>query len=110
MLAAHDAAISTVCVSDDFSIVVSGALDHTCIIWDLNRLRFIRSLKTPGPVQLVTISQINGDICSVSQIESVFRKSGSTLCLANVNGEPLATATTNETILSILFTCGTEGL
>lgn len=57
VLAAHDAPVSSVCVSDDFSLVVSGSLDHTVVLWDLNRLRFIRSVSTPGPVQHLAVSR-----------------------------------------------------
>ncbi len=109
VLSAHDAPVSSVWISDDFSILVSGSLDHTCIIWDLNRLRFIRSLGTPGPVQLVTVSSLNGDIAAVSSNESG-RKVSSVLSLFNVNGQLLASAACPELVQCIIFTNAIEGI
>jgi WD40 repeat protein len=109
VLAGHDAPVASVCVSDDFSILVSGSLDHTCILWDLNRLSFIRSMSTGGPVQHVAISSSNGDIAAVSTTETN-RKSSSVLSLFNVNGRLLASAPCSEVVQCILFTNGIEGV
>lgn len=63
-LAGHESAVQCVFVSDKFSIAVSGA-SSTLIIWDMNRLRFIRSMPVDAPVTCVSVSPINGNIVAV---------------------------------------------
>ena len=109
MLSAHEASVTSVFVSDDFCIFVSASLDHTCVIWDLNRLRFIRSMQTSGPVHLVSISPVNGDIVAVAQV-SEEKRGAAVVWLYNVNGDLIASTTTNENILCILFSSGMEGV
>ena len=40
----HSDAITCITVSQEWSIIVSGSQDQSCIIWDLNRSCFITSL------------------------------------------------------------------
>jgi len=99
----HSDTIQCICVSQEWSVILSGSLDSTCIIWDLNRLSYVRSLKNhDGPVTAVTISQNTGDIATVS-------KEGHRLTLWSINGDECANAYTPEKILCIKFTAGIEG-
>ncbi len=109
ILAAHEAPVTSVFVSDEFSILVSGSLDHSCIIWDLNRLRFIRSMQTLGPVSHVCVSPVNGDVLAVASA-SEEKRGTSVLWLYSVNGELLASAATSEHVTCAIFTCGMEGI
>ena len=40
------------------SIVVTGSLDKSCIVWDLNRLEYVRQLQLPGKAGDVPITDI----------------------------------------------------
>ena len=63
----HSAAISALYVCKAYSVLVSGSHDHTCIIWDLNRLTYVNSISDhQHPVHTLTVSETLGDIASVS--------------------------------------------
>ncbi|KAK6999253.1 lysosomal-trafficking regulator isoform X2, partial [Biomphalaria glabrata] len=63
----HNGPITCLCVCQAFSIVVSGSADGSCIIWDLNRLNYVRSITTHnGEIHALAISDTLGDIASVS--------------------------------------------
>lgn len=47
----HSASILSMATSPSWSIVVTGSKDHTVMVWDLNRRRFVRQLE--GPDQAV---------------------------------------------------------
>jgi WD40 repeat protein len=104
----HSQPIQTICASQAWSIVISGSLDQTCIIWDLNRLSYVRTLpSTSGPIISIAISNISGDIVTVAESPN---KKVYTLTLYSINGVEYAKATTTEKILCIKFTAGIEGL
>jgi WD40 repeat protein len=68
-LCGHLGPISCVAVSRAYSIVVSGSSDKTCIVWDLNRLNYVRQLSQhDGPILEVAISDTSvrniGIFCS----------------------------------------------
>lgn len=71
---AHD--VISVVVSKEWSVIISGGRDGKVIVWDLNRLCYIRTLKHhKGPVTSLAISPTTGDIvttdngimCTLSQ-------------------------------------------
>ena len=65
-LPGHSGAITAVSVSRSLSIIVSGSEDRTAIIWDLNRLSFVRSIEPhEGPISSLAISDCTGDIVTV---------------------------------------------
>ncbi|ORX90609.1 beach-domain-containing protein [Basidiobolus meristosporus CBS 931.73] len=101
ILRGHSAPVTCVAVSGSYSIVVTGSEDGTCIIWDLNRLNYIRQLSEHEQgVQALSINNTTGTIITCS---------GPTMKLWTVNGEPIATHSTspfNEPILCCAFVEG----
>jgi len=64
-LLGHDDAITSICVCQPYSIAVTISKDQTAIIWDLNRLCYIRSLaKHESAIECVSISDSTGDIAT----------------------------------------------
>ena len=56
----HSDAITAVSISHEFSLMVTGSGGYDCsvILWDLNKLSFVRSLdRMPGPIVATAISQ-----------------------------------------------------
>jgi beige protein homolog 1 len=57
-LRGHSGRVTTLAFSKSFSIIVSGSEDGRAIVWDLNRLKYVRQLQGHfGPVE-VTLSSI----------------------------------------------------
>eukprot|EP00731_Ephydatia_muelleri_P004875 Em0002g1051a len=79
----HTAAVTCLATSANYSIIVSGSEDRTCIVWDLAKeVYFVRELGDhPGPVVMLTINQMNGNIVTGTD---------STLHLWTLNGTLLA--------------------
>ncbi|CAJ0639828.1 8424_t:CDS:10 [Entrophospora sp. SA101] len=78
-LRGHSAKINCVAVSRSYSIIVSGSDDMSCIIWDLNRMKYIRQLKNHEiGVQFVAINDTTGDIITCS---------GSVIRIWTINGD-----------------------
>nr|KAF6294195.1 WDFY family member 4 [Pipistrellus kuhlii] len=82
----HTQAVTCLAASVTFSILVSGAQDCTCILWDLDYLTHVARLPAhQEAISTVAISDISGTIVSCA---------GAHLSLWNVNGQPLASITT----------------
>jgi len=118
-LCGHSDAVLSVAVSQEFSIIVTGSADCTCIEWDLNRLSYVRSLtKHSSPVTTVAISSTTGDILSVdrnivggSGNNGGGAGNGSRLHLWNINGEVLVEPVTSpDKVTCAIFTSGMEGV
>eukprot|EP01137_Pigoraptor_chileana_P014773 Opistho-2@69840 len=93
----HCAAVTCLAVSRALSIAVSGAADRTCIVWDLNSMRFVRQLGGhPDPVAAVCISNVSGDIVTAS---------GNILSLWSVNGLLVARKDTSMGSSSPIVCC-----
>jgi len=106
-LSGHLEPITTISVSNNFSIIVSASKDCTCIIWDLTSLQYLRTLTGfDKPVTQIVVNEKNGDIAMCS---------GNWLYLWTLNGVLLAKVQTNTSkkgsILSLCFyeSQGTEG-
>lgn len=55
----HNEAVTCVAASLAYNIIVSGSRDQTCIVWDMNRLLFVRQLCCHGaPVAAVCINEL----------------------------------------------------
>ncbi|XP_074663000.1 lysosomal-trafficking regulator-like [Tubulanus polymorphus] len=101
----HSGPITTLQVCKTYSIMVSASQDGLCIIWDLNRLSYIRSITDhEAPVLLAVISETLGDIASISR-EGL----GSCLQLHTINGDHIATENCHEEINCIAFSTAPEG-
>ncbi len=58
----HRHPVSTIAVSRSFSTILSASTDGVVILWDLNRLEFVRKLASGRHVQCAQINSISGDI------------------------------------------------
>lgn len=58
----HRQPVSTVAVSKSFSTILSASTDGVVILWDLNRLEFVRKLASGRSVQCAQINNVSGDI------------------------------------------------
>ncbi|KAG1662394.1 Lysosomal-trafficking regulator [Nymphon striatum] len=102
----HQKQISAICIGKEFSIVASSSFDGTVIIWDLNKLSYVRHFDDHDgrAVELVAISATTGDIASVSSdgVESYLK-------LHTVNGSLIGTVATSKKIYSLCFSNAPEG-
>jgi len=62
VLDGHRDQVTCVKVSSEFSVVVSGSADRTCIIWDTKSVSFIQSLAHNGPIIAIDIHRYSGEI------------------------------------------------
>ncbi|KAI5310593.1 hypothetical protein KEM55_004859, partial [Ascosphaera atra] len=58
----HRTVITTLAVSRSYSAVLSVSKDGKVMLWDLNRLEFVRSLPGSGPVACANINDATGNI------------------------------------------------
>ena len=94
----HTDTVTCMSVSNAYHMLVSGSRDRSCIVWDINRCKFVRQLPNHySAVSAICINELTGDIASAS---------GTFLYLWNINGELLASVNTialsrNQVILTI---------
>jgi hypothetical protein len=76
-------AVTSLAVSTAWSFIVTGCADGTALVWDSNRLRYTRALKTPRgePIAHIGINEANGHICLASERH---------LYMFSLNGHPVA--------------------
>ncbi len=113
-LSGHTHHVTCLYVSQEWNLILSGSHDKKCIIWDLNRMRFIRALSGhKGSVTCVTISQVTGDILTVSVDDTLHNNNNNNnkfeLCLWGINGDLWARVPSEHKILCVAFTSGIEG-
>ncbi|XP_060592600.1 lysosomal-trafficking regulator-like [Ruditapes philippinarum] len=102
----HKRSINCLVVCKPYSIMVSASQDATCIIWDLNRLSYVRSIKGHrSGVQVLAVSDTLGDIASACQYGM-----GSQLYIHTVNGEYVAKVMCEETINCLTYSTAAEGV
>ncbi|XP_071808138.1 WD repeat and FYVE domain-containing protein 3-like isoform X3 [Asterias amurensis] len=83
----HNDVVTCLAVSTAYNIIISGSKDQTCLMWDLNRLIFVRQLRDLGaPVSAVAINNLTGDIATCA---------GAFLYLWSINGELVASVNTS---------------
>jgi hypothetical protein len=58
----HKEPVSTIAVSRSFSTILSASTDGQVLLWDLNRLEFVRKLAHGRQVECAKINDITGDI------------------------------------------------
>ena len=94
----HRAAIATLAVSRSFSTLLSAASDGQVILWDLNRLEFVRILTSGAPVEVSLIPPQSCDYLTLSQCARINDVTGNVvLCrgseasLWSLNGDSLLT-------------------
>lgn len=103
-LRGHRETVHAVAISVAYSIIVSGSEDKSCIIWDLNRLEYVRQLgRHDDGVRVVAINDATGDIATCS---------GPVLRLWTVNGDMILqkyTTQIGDPILDCVFYSGKTG-
>ncbi|KAG0249421.1 hypothetical protein BG011_009323 [Mortierella polycephala] len=103
-LRGHRETVHTVAISVAYSIIVSGSEDKFCIVWDLNRLEYVRQLgRHEDGVRVVAINDATGDIATCS---------GPVLRLWTVNGDLIMqryTTQIGDPILDCVFYAGRTG-
>ncbi|KAI9028612.1 hypothetical protein DFJ74DRAFT_495541 [Hyaloraphidium curvatum] len=78
----HRSAIACVAVSRPYNLIVTGAIeDCFALVWDLNRLTYVRHLQHPEPITLAIVNDTTGDIALCSDLN---------ISVYTVNGELLA--------------------
>ncbi|EFR00996.1 WD repeat and FYVE domain-containing protein 3 [Nannizzia gypsea CBS 118893] len=73
----HRSPVTVLAVSRSFSTILSASKDGQVMLWDLNRLEFLRELSTGPPVSCARINDVTGNI-------AVCR--GNMVCLFTLNG------------------------
>eukprot|EP01126_Amoeba_proteus_P008395 TRINITY_DN13103_c0_g1_i2.p1 TRINITY_DN13103_c0_g1~~TRINITY_DN13103_c0_g1_i2.p1 ORF type:complete len:263 (+),score=46.53 TRINITY_DN13103_c0_g1_i2:61-789(+) len=107
VLDGHRDTVLCIRVSGEFGVVVSGSSDKTCIVWDLNRVSYIRSLSPHnGPVLALDIHRYTAEIASV---DSTGNDSG-TLHLWTLNGEKVSSKRCRPQPTSVSFSHIKPGL
>ncbi|CAL1538068.1 unnamed protein product [Lymnaea stagnalis] len=102
----HSAPITCLFVSQAFSVLVSGSMDGTCIIWDLNRLNYVRSINShSAEITALTVSDTLGDIASVSWTS----KESCSLQLHTINAAHVATQEVSDIIHCLAYSSAPEG-
>lgn len=76
----HKTPVSNIAVSKAFSTFVTVSQDGIAMLWDLNRLEFIRKLPLPRPVECAAIHDVTGEIMLCS---------GPNVLLHTLNGDLL---------------------
>ncbi|KAL5007985.1 hypothetical protein ScPMuIL_013566 [Solemya velum] len=101
----HSDTINAIVVNKAYSILVSASKDRTCIIWDLNRLSYVRSICSHNNgVEILAISDTLGDIATVSH-----QGLGSCLQLHTINAQLVASYNCEDTINALAFSSAPEG-
>jgi WD40 repeat protein len=58
----HKTPVTIINVSKSFSTILSVSMDGLVLLWDLNRLEFVRKLAKSGPVECARINDVTGTI------------------------------------------------
>ncbi|XP_076442605.1 lysosomal-trafficking regulator-like isoform X2 [Babylonia areolata] len=105
MLCGHQGPITVLQVCKAFGVVVSGSEDSTAIIWDLNRLSYVRTVaRHKAAVTVVAVSSTLGDVASVSHLGM-----GSELQVSTINGSPVGRCRCEAVINSLAYSTAPEG-
>jgi len=92
----HTSSVNMMAVSRSFTTLVSASNEHV-LVWDLNRLRFVRRLtRARGPIQCMAVNDISGDIMLCS---------GADLQLFTLNGDLILSQNACDAIDDVLVSC-----
>ncbi|CAI4228779.1 unnamed protein product [Auanema sp. JU1783] len=104
-LIAHHSAINCFSISDEFSVAISGDQNGKVVLWDTNRLCFVRVLRqTKSAVTALCISSTSGDVAVVSQ-----QGYGSYVELYSINGDLIGSVKTDTPVTCVTMTNQKEG-
>ncbi|KZO92625.1 beach-domain-containing protein [Calocera viscosa TUFC12733] len=89
----HHGRVNCIATSRSWAMAVTGAADGLVILWDVNRVRYVRSMAHETPVEHVAIGP-NGDIASSSR---------TAVSLHTINGQHIASFRPMEPITCLSF-------
>ncbi|XP_025103482.1 lysosomal-trafficking regulator-like isoform X3 [Pomacea canaliculata] len=105
VMCGHGADVNVIQISKAFGVVVSGSRDASVIIWDLNRLSYVRTLSShKHPIVALAVSPTLGDVASASHTEK-----GSTLWVHTINGCEVGHYSCVARIQCLAYSCAPEG-
>ena len=98
--------MSCISISKEFNVAVSGGEDGACILWDLNKMCYIRTV-TEHKEKVITlaISSTLGDIASLSESNKI-----SLLRVNTINGYFVGELSSQEPITAICYSSAPEGI
>jgi len=84
----HKTPVTVLAVSKSFSTLLSASSDGCVLLWDLNRLEFVRKLTHGRPVECARINDVSGDImlCRGQKV-ALYTLNGELILDQNVCGE-----------------------
>ncbi|KAJ2958896.1 hypothetical protein NQZ79_g5615 [Umbelopsis isabellina] len=93
-LRGHTDTITALTASRPFSLILSGSLDGTMIFWDLNRLRYVRTVTGhDGGISQISVNDTTGDIISICPVHlRIWSVNGDALLSINIHGDPILSA------------------
>ena len=87
----HTGPVTAVFVSSEYNIIVSGSKDATCIVWDINKMGYVRTLRHNHPIVAVCVSPVTGYIYTIERPND---SESTTLSLWSVNGDQIVYTST----------------
>lgn len=108
-LLGHTDTITAVHICTAFSLVVTASRDGSSIVWDLNRLEYVRTLVAGRrSICLVCVSDTLGDVATVEADTGA--SVGSTLHVHTLNGVLVGELSTDVPVSALCYSAATEGV
>ncbi|XP_066923807.1 lysosomal-trafficking regulator-like [Clytia hemisphaerica] len=105
-LLGHSDCITSICICQPYSVAVTTSKDKTAIIWDLNRLCYIRSIEGhESTVQCAAVSEASGDIATACNQDL-----HGILYLWTINAKPVGRLKTDSHIRCLAFSTLPDGI
>jgi len=101
-LYAHRGPVNEIAPCLEFGVAVSASDDETCVIWDLRKPSYVRTVKTEFPAKLVAVSRTSGDFSVISG-PTFATDNFSTMTLFTVNGSSVASQRCEPPVDSVTF-------
>ncbi|XP_074593895.1 lysosomal-trafficking regulator-like isoform X3 [Brevipalpus obovatus] len=102
----HHKPVTCITINQEFNVIISGGQDGACIMWDLNRLFYVRTIvEHPSDVKTIAISPTLGDIASLSDHEGI-----SNLKVHTINGARIGEISSKEKITALCYSFSPEGI
>ena len=110
-LFAHREAVNDIASCIEFGVCISASEDATCVVWDLRKPSYVRTVEVEYPAKLVAVSRSSGDFAVVSETNRVDAEpTFSTLFLFTVNGNLVSSHRCEPPINAVTFSAAPEGV
>jgi lysosomal-trafficking regulator len=104
----HEYSVNVISISKPFSVAVSGDTIGCCIVWDLNRFCYVRTISHhESAIRFLCVSETLGDIVSVSDRNNF---EGSSMMVNTINGTVIGHVKTETKITAVCYSTAPEGL